>query len=290
MKFFSKQRFSKAWFIGLVLGVASSAALVYAAAVNIPNMFTSGQPIIAQQMNANFAALENCPGNDVNDAMVRVGALCVDKYEASVWDNSAGPPAGMQRPDGAYGCNANGNNCTAIFARSELGVIPSSQITWFQAQQACANSNKRLLTDAEWQMAAAGTPDVADDDTFECKTSNAAGAKVNTGSRSRCESRHGVFDMVGNVWEWTADWVQGDNSGAWGPTTGTGTTTAAFGSDRMQGVNPASQFGTGQNFPGAFMGGGNFNEGTASGVFARRADIPPDATRNSVGFRCARAH
>ena len=36
MKFFSKKRFSKGWFTGVVLGIATSATLVYAAFVNVP--------------------------------------------------------------------------------------------------------------------------------------------------------------------------------------------------------------------------------------------------------------
>src|SRR5438874_617328 len=59
-----------------------------------------------------------------------------------------------------YPCLANGNDCKGkIYARSVAGVTPSRSITWFQAQQALANSGKRLPTNAEWQQAAAGTPD-----------------------------------------------------------------------------------------------------------------------------------
>ncbi len=72
------------------MGIATSATLVYAVFVNIPNTFTSGQTNGASQMHANFDALNSCPGNDANDVMVRVGPLCVDKYEASVWDRADG--------------------------------------------------------------------------------------------------------------------------------------------------------------------------------------------------------
>ncbi len=118
MRFLGK-RFSKGWFTGVILGVATSAALVYAAAVNIPNTFTSGQTIIAQDMNDNFAALENCPGNDANDAMVRVGALCVDKYEASVWDRADGTDGAGGGPQSGTVSNALSNMATFLVGYSK---------------------------------------------------------------------------------------------------------------------------------------------------------------------------
>ena len=57
-------------------------------------------------------------------------------------------------------CADNGSNCKdEIYAVSIAGVTPSAYMTWFQAQQACANARKRLPSNAEWQMAVAGTPD-----------------------------------------------------------------------------------------------------------------------------------
>src|SRR5262249_57430321 len=72
-------------------------------------------------------------------------------------------------------------------------------------------AGKRLLTNREWQGAAAGTPDPGTDDgTTDCNVVRALDA-VSTGSRSSCKSAWGVFDMVGNVDEWVADWA--DNNG-----------------------------------------------------------------------------
>jgi hypothetical protein len=38
-----------------------------------------------------------------------------------------------------------------VYALSIPGVQPSTCITWFQANQACLLSGKRLLTNREWQ-------------------------------------------------------------------------------------------------------------------------------------------
>lgn len=110
------------------------------------------------------AVAAKCPADSV-----RVGPICVDKFEASVWETTnaalikkikAGTVTEAQLLAGGaiqrgvssddYPCNNDGNDCTNIYAVSIAGVTPSSRITWFQAQQAAANSGKRLLTNAEW--------------------------------------------------------------------------------------------------------------------------------------------
>ena len=74
--------------------------------------------------------------------MVRVGASCIDRYEASIWD--AGSAATRSRaifPTAlVWAARAE------IFARSVPGVVPRANITWFQAPMALANSGKRLPT------------------------------------------------------------------------------------------------------------------------------------------------
>src|SRR5262249_23678496 len=69
-----------------------------------------------------------------------------------------------------------------VYALSLPGVEPSACITWFQANQACQLSGKHLLTNVEWQGAAAGTPDPGQDNgTSDCAI---ASGVVKTGSRS----------------------------------------------------------------------------------------------------------
>jgi len=118
----------------------------------------------------------SCTGNPAvaGDTMVRAGSICVDKYEASV---SGG------------------------VARSVIGVLPATSINWFDAADACAKAGKRLLTNAEWQMAAKGTP-VAVTSGAGC---NGSGTLKNTDADPTCVSSYGVIDMVGNASEWVAD-------------------------------------------------------------------------------------
>ncbi|MBI3610177.1 MAG: SUMF1/EgtB/PvdO family nonheme iron enzyme [Nitrospirae bacterium] len=307
-----KKRFSMTETIGfLVLSVLSVTTAGYAA-TTVPNTFTTGTTAKAAEVNANFSALAtaidsipapdtanqvrdkfftgtSCIGTSANDVMVKVGPLCVDKYEASVWSvfDGTGTAYGVFTGQTAYPGTfpANGNWTTAVYAVSEPGVLPSTSVTWFQAQQACALSGKRLLTNAEWQMAAAGTPDPGTDNgTTDCVVSSAGPA--NTGARSSCVSNWGVNDMVGNVWEWVADWMQG-NTNPWAPSTGTAG--ASYGADWMYCTNPATAQGAGStNFPTALIRGGYWGNDSDAGVFALIADNGPSHSSFNIGFRCAR--
>ena len=97
------------------------------------------------------------------DEMVKVGDFWVDRYEASVWQNAncTGTQYGIFEYDwdGADGFPHHGSFSTPLYACSVRDEIPSRWLTWFHAQSACAASGKRLLTNAEWQAAVAGTHD-----------------------------------------------------------------------------------------------------------------------------------
>lgn len=222
----------------------------------------------------------------------RIG--CVDKYEVSVWSqppDAQGNPRGIQFGVATddYRCSDNGNNCSRlnsgrrIFAASVPGQIPSQFITWFQAQQACANVGKRLLRNGEWQMAAAGTPDPrTDNGTTNCNVTSQPGSDpVPTGSRSRCVSNFGVFDMVGNLWEWVEDWEQDNDDIDAGSTS----TTPLYGNDFVEGVDEA--FPEADRFPAAIIRGGAFFAGPGAGVFAFAAVHSPSDVPVNIGFRCA---
>lgn len=212
---------------------------------------------------------QNCPSD-----MVDMGPVCVDRYEASVWSDPAGSGTRFGDATDNYPCDDNGNDCDAIFAVSRAGVLPSRFITWFQAQRACLNVGKRLLTNAEFQGAAADTPDSED-----C-TVNSSGP-VATGNKEECVSAWGAFDMVGNVWEWVADWMQPNGAD------GGSISTAQYGEDLILGVNDASP--ASRRFPAALIRGGGFPDQTDAGVFALWGRAGSAADFSDTGFRCGRA-
>jgi len=232
---------------------------------------------------------------------VMAGTVCLDRYEASVWrvpeptttnailvrkirqgratraDLTAGGATQLGTEGDDYApCTRNGQTCANdIYAVSLPAEIPSASITWFQAQEACANAGKRLPTNAEWQVGANGTPDPGPDNgTTDCNTDTPLVSL--TGARSSCVSARGAFDMVGNLAEWVADWVPlSTQCLEWG----------GFSNDIMC-LSGASTTGSG---PGALLRGGYyFFFGTLAGPLAVFGTFEPFDAFHFIGFRCAR--
>ena len=212
-------------------------------------------------------------------AMVKVGSFCIDKYEVSVWSSPRGGTQYGVSSDN-YPCKDNGQNCSNIYARSVAGVKPARHITWFQAQQALANSGKRLPSNAEWQQAVRGTPDAGPDNgTTDCTTGRGqAGTPAGTGSRSSCVSDWGAYDMVGNVNEWVADWVPASAACPGWHAEGN------FSSDDTMCLAGAAT----TRGPGAIVRGNDFGGGRSAGPFTVYGINTPSGSNKFVGFRGAR--
>jgi hypothetical protein len=233
----------------------------------------------------------------------QVGPTCVDTHEASVWEIPATEKRLIKRVQkgkateahliagGAtqrgiasddYPCDDNGNDCANIYAVSIAGVTPSRFITWFQAQQASLNSGKRLLTNAEWQAAAAGTVDPGGNDgraNTKCHTGGGSpretgNAGATPGGADSCISRWGVQDMAGNLWEWVADWVP-PMAGLCPGALYAGDTNCLAGDTQVPGTS-------------VLMRGGSFGSYSAAGVFAVAGSWPPSVATDFIGFRAAR--
>src|SRR4030095_12558986 len=126
------------------------------------------------------------------------------------------------------------------------------------------NAGKRLLTNAEWQGGALGTPDGA-----PRVVSSGSTTPSPTGTPG-CVSGTGVFDMVGNIGEWVADWVpQSTNCG-----------TALFGTDDTNCFVGASALAG----PAALWRGGAWNYNAGAGVFHINGTYGLSTAADFLGF------
>jgi sulfatase modifying factor 1 len=160
------------------------------------------------------------------------GRVCVDRYEASLVE---------KRADGSFPLNPpNRTPVTghAYVARSAAGVRPQAYVSGAQAAAACREAGKRLCEPVEWRAACGGTqayaypygperkPGVCHDsgvapmlvyhaDTLKTGWGNVElndprnieleGTLAPTGAYPACVNDYGLYDMVGNLDEWTAD-------------------------------------------------------------------------------------
>lgn len=252
-----------------------------------------------------------CRGRGGDD-VVRVGdgasAFWIDRYEATVWTGRDGPVPGVMTGTARF--NSQGDFDRTLFpingqwrigwtatpppmyALSVGGgrYMPARYITWFQAQEACRASGKRLPSGEEWLAAAQGTPDPGDNDGLssgnnECNTA-AVGVRALIPNNA-CRSAWGAEDMIGNVWEWTSEWLAGLGDGSdsleqqpW---------SAQFNSDGTSNISSSAgtNAGTPRGMPAAAFRGGAFNNNmNRAGVFAVNLRYAPSSFHGDVGFRC----
>ena len=99
-------------------------------------------------------------------------------------------------------------------ACSQSGVLPWTTVGYAAAAEACADAGHRLCTASEWQAACEGAgaspyPYGASYDALSCNGADAGPAASRSamaaGGLPMCVSAAGVYDLSGNVKEWTAD-------------------------------------------------------------------------------------
>jgi formylglycine-generating enzyme required for sulfatase activity len=190
---------------------------------------------------------------------------------------------------------------------------PINCVDWTQANSYCTWVNKTLPTEAQWERAALGGCDIATgvcEDYFRpwpwgtafptCDygvIANATddgcgtGLTFEGGTRALGVSPYGVYYMMGNVQEWTADWFHSDyycqGAAATGSTTCVSTDTP-FAQPAVDPVGPTAGF----NGVTRSTRGFHFTQDYmwSNRVISERSGLDQSIKNEQTGFRCARVY
>ncbi len=195
---------------------------------------------------------------------VTLSSYCMDVAEVTVAAYSACSATGCSVPGTGQGCN---------WGIAGRGNHPINCVDWNQARSYCQSRGSDLPTEAQWEYGARGTDGRrypwGNDAPSSQLCWSGSGIRASTcpvQSLPAGNSPFGLFDMAGNVWEWTLDWHAAYSGAAVTNPTGPGS-----GSQRVA-------RGCAYDCTGEWVVRG-----------AYRARLGPTERHYFRGFRCARA-
>ena len=160
-------------------------------------------------------------GGDANTVhTIMLDAYYIDQYEVSNAHYAECVDAGVCDPPSETASSTR----SSYYGNSSYDDYPVIYVDWFAAQTYCEWRGARLPTEAEWEKAARGGLEgklYPWGDTFDGNRANScdknceihwANHEYNDGYADTAPvgnyapNGYGLYDMAGNVFEWTADW------------------------------------------------------------------------------------
>ncbi|MBW2533498.1 MAG: SUMF1/EgtB/PvdO family nonheme iron enzyme, partial [Deltaproteobacteria bacterium] len=213
-----------------------------------------------------------CQPDETPERRVTLERYLIDHHEVTVADYRACVDAGAcAEPRWFYGywyCN---------YGRADRTDHPQNCMEWWHARDYCEWVGKRLPTEAEWEKAARGTDGRkypwGDEPRVSCEIAVIDDGRDGCGedhtwpvcSKPEGVGPYGNCDMIGNTYEWTADWYDPDYYATAPDVSPTG---PAEGEDRV-------------------LRGGSWNRQWERARASHRVGYDPDENPYCRGFRCA---
>ncbi len=279
------------------------------------------------------------PGN----SQFGTGNFMVMKYDASCETTGGTPLTSPLDGTAVNGYNNSSQNCSIANGYIPVSIAagyPIVDVSQNQAASYCASIGAHLMTNNEWQTIAWNTEGQGSNwyggtvgtnyvysghnDNIPANASlpsaNDSQSCVGTDGPSSCggtgtnisqirtltlSNGSVVWDMAGNLWQWTSDTIQGQNEpygGSPGFTWRQYTAITNWGTMTQQTAGPlnnawSSTQGIGEIYSDGtsgnttvygFIRGGNWSYGAVAGVGALYLSGSPGSTYGTLGFRCAR--
>ena len=261
----------------LVVCVILGSTLLTTLAIDASQFLASSSTSLTGAVANHFFAAPAC---DAGMTQVPLHNICIDTYEAGV-----GTGCIIKEPLALHDTAANIGTPGCV-TESLPRVLPWRFVSYHQAAQLCALSGKRLPTLEEWYAAALGTRD-----SVACFGTQ--GQLARTGSQAECRSGIGVYDMVGNVWEYVSETTIDDTLlGNPLPPSGYVSNVTPFGVVTHTSTTPErlyqNDYAWSDSASGshAVLRGGFYGSGEDGGLYSIQSEMPTNFGSVAIGFRC----